>query len=91
MKHHGMMVGMKDEDEKFEDSPGRQKMSDDVTVGSNPNYENYGGDKPDAASFDDADGIKVGLSRRSPMDYIAKDRDSLGVNSKSRGKYNGSN
>lgn len=74
-----------------EQSPGRQKMSDGVTTGGNPNHENYGGDADNAASFDDADGIKSGLSRRSPMNHTASYRDGLGVNSKSRGKYDGSN
>lgn len=72
-------------------SPGRQKMSDGVTVGDNPNCENYGGDSPDAASFNDADGVKVGLSRRSPMNHTAASRESLGVDFKSRGKYDGAN
>jgi len=73
-----------------EQSSGRQKMSDGVTTGDNPNHENYGGDADNASSFNDADGIESGLSRRSPMNHTAAYRDELGVNSKSRGKYDGS-
>lgn len=71
-------------------SPGRQKMSEGVTTSENVNCENHGGDADDASTFNDADGTKVGLSRRSPMNYETANRDSLGVNNLSRSKYDGS-
>lgn len=79
------------EPEQAEQGPGRQKMSDGVTVNGKPNCENHGGDQADAASFNDADGVKSGLSRRSPMNHTAAYRDSRGVNNKSRSKYDGAN
>ena len=88
MKGSGCFVAMADEPNN---SPGRQKMSDDVTTSENLNEEYRGGDSDNASSFDDADGIKSGLSRRSPMNNRAKYNDAMGVNSKSRSKYDGSN
>jgi len=66
----------------------RNKMSSGVVTGGDPNSENLGySDK--AAPFSDADGVAEGLSQRTPMNHRAASRDSLGVNPKSRGKYDG--
>jgi hypothetical protein len=72
----------------YNKSVGRQKMSDGVTNSEDPNSD-YADTGDDPATFSDADGIKVGLSQRTPMNYTAEMRGSLGVNLKSRGKYNG--
>lgn len=69
-------------------SKGRNKMSGGVVTGSDPNSENLRySDK--AASFSDADGVVEGLSQRTPMNHRAASHDGLGVNPKSRGKYDG--
>ncbi len=91
MRHKTMSLhsALDYDDEDDYERTGRQKMSDGVTVNMNPNSENYGGDSEKAESFNEHDGIEAGLSRRSPMDFKSASRSSLGVNAKSRGKYNG--